>query len=124
MFAMRNPWGMSAGVGLALGATAGTVLADPAPFDPAIDVQTFQYAIGPKTFFTVADGDVAVTKQLAVDAMVTYLTRPFTVYNVDPAMPDKVGTERTNVVDHVAEMQITAAYGINDKLQVGVNLPV
>src|SRR4051812_15583065 len=121
---MRNPWGMSAVLGFALVATTGTVLADPPPFDPAIDVQTFNYAIGPKTFFTVSDGDVAAPKQLAVDALVTYLTRPFTVYNYDPTMPDVVGTERSDVVDHVAAMQITAAYGINDKLQVGANLPI
>jgi hypothetical protein len=28
-------------------------------FDSAIDVQTFEYAIGPKTFFSVNDADVA-----------------------------------------------------------------
>jgi len=115
---------MGAGIGLALLAVSSPALAEDPPFDPSIDLQTFEYAIGPKTFFTVSDGDVAAPKQIAVDAMVTYLTRPFTVYNVDPTMPDQVGTERTQVVKSVAAMQITAAYGVNDKLQVGANLPI
>ena len=122
---MRNPWGMGAALGLAIVvASTSSAPADPPPFDTAIDVQTFNYAIGPKTFFTVSDGDVAAPKQLALDALVTYLTRPFTVYKYDPAMPDTVGAERTRVVNSVTEMQITAAYGVNDKLQVGANLPL
>ena len=86
MSAMRNPWGMSAVLALAIVANSSSAFADP-PFDTAIDVQTFNYAIGPKTFFTVSDGDVATPKQLAVDALITYLTKPFTVYNYDPAAP-------------------------------------
>ncbi|MBA3458427.1 MAG: thrombospondin type 3 repeat-containing protein [Deltaproteobacteria bacterium] len=121
---MRNPWGMSAVLGLAIVASTGTALAQSPPFDSSIDLQTFEYAIGPKTFFTVSDGDVAAPKQLSVDAMVTYLTRPFTIYNVDPANPDQVGSERTVVVKHIAAMQITAAYGVNEKLMVGANLPI
>ena len=120
---MRNPWGMGAALTVAIVATASTASADP-PFDTAIDVQTFNYAIGPKTFFTVSDGDVAAPKQLAVDALVTYLTKPFTVYNYDPAKPDTVGSERTQVVKSLTAMQVTAAYGVNDKLQVGANLPI
>jgi outer membrane protein OmpA-like peptidoglycan-associated protein len=123
MNAMRNPWGMSAVLALAIVATSSSASAD-APFDTAIDVQTFNYAIGPKTFFTVSDGDVAAPKQLAVDALVTYLTKPFTVYNYDPANPDVVGSERTQVVKSLTAMQITAAYGVNEKLQVGANLPI
>jgi outer membrane protein OmpA-like peptidoglycan-associated protein len=115
---------MSAGLGLAIViATTSSAPADP-PFDPAIDVQTFDYAIGPKTFFTVSDADVAAPKQLAVDALVTYLTKPFSVFTFDPANPGVVGKERTTVVQSLTEMQITAAYGVNDKLQVGVNLPL
>ncbi|HET7504874.1 MAG TPA: hypothetical protein VFK02_27815, partial [Kofleriaceae bacterium] len=60
------------------------------PFDSAVDVQTFEYAIGPKTFFTVADGDVAARDQLAVDALVTFLTKPFQIYNVDSTHHDMV----------------------------------
>ena len=115
---------MGAVLALAIVASPSTAPADPPPFDSAIDVQTFNYAIGPKSFFTVSDGDVAAPKQLAVDALLTYLTRPFTVYNVDPMDPNVVGKERTNVVDHIAAMQITGAYGINDKLQVGARLPI
>jgi OOP family OmpA-OmpF porin len=94
------------------------------PNDRAIDVQMFEYAIGPKTFLTVSDGDVAMQKQLAVDALITYLTKPFSIYNYDPENPDMVGTERTTVVESLAAAQLTAAYGITDRFQVGVNLPI
>ncbi|HEY4176742.1 MAG TPA: transporter [Kofleriaceae bacterium] len=120
-----HPRGISAAFAIALvGSMAGVASAQSAPFDPAIDVQTFEYAIGPKTFFTVSNADVADKNQLAVDATVNYLTDPFTIYNVDPADPNAVGSERTKVVDYVAAMQITAAYGVTDKLQLGVNLPI
>ena len=99
---MRKLWGM--GAVLASVALPVVASADP-PFDPSIDVQTFEYAIGPKTFFTVADGDIAQTKQLAVDALVTFLTRPFTIYNVDPAMPDQLGGERTQVVNNLTAQE-------------------
>jgi len=121
---MRKPSALSAILGLALVATSGTAAAQSPPFDPAIDVQTFEYAVGPKTFFTVSNADVAAPDQLAVDAVVTFLTKPFTIYNVDPSMPDTVGTERTAVVETMAAAQITAAYGITDRLQIGANLPV
>src|SRR5688572_14087945 len=115
------------GIGVALVAAAtSTTLAQPSeiPNDRAIDVQTFEYAIGPKTFFTVSDADVADKKQLAIDALVTYLTKPFKIYNYDPENPDVVGSERTTVVDSLAAAQITAAYGVTEKFQLGVNLPI
>ncbi|MGE0402603.1 MAG: transporter, partial [Kofleriaceae bacterium] len=118
-----HPRGISAVFACVLALT-GTAAAQEAPFDPAIDVQTFEYAIGPKSFFTVSNADVAEPKQLAVDALVTYLTRPFTIYNVDKDNPDVITGERTRVVTSLAAMQITAAYGITDKLQIGANLPV
>jgi hypothetical protein len=95
----------------------------PAPFDPAIDVQTFDYAIGPKSFFTVSDADVADKKQLAVDALVTFMTQPFKIYDVDKDTGEITGT-RTTVVESVTAMQLTAAYGINERLQIGANLPL
>jgi OmpA-OmpF porin, OOP family len=115
---MRFLWGLAAA---GTCATAGLARAD-IPDDRAIDVQTFEYAIGPKTFFTVGDADVAAKRQLAIDALVTYLTKPFKVYNVDPG--NMVGSERTTVVDSLAAAQITGAYGVTDKLQLGVNLPL
>ena len=96
--------------------------AEPPPFDSAIDVQTFEYAIGPKTFFTVADADVADQKQLAMDALFTYLTKPFKVFNVNP--DDTVGSERVVVVESLAQLQLTAAYGIKDKIHIGAKLPL
>jgi OOP family OmpA-OmpF porin len=121
---MRTSWGISAAVGLAFVAIPGSAFAQQAepPFDAAIDVQTFEYAIGPKTFFTVADADVADKKQLAVDALFTYLTKPFKVFNVTP--DDMVGTERVTVVESLAAAQVTAAYGITDKIHIGAKLPL
>jgi hypothetical protein len=121
---MRKFWGLGAAAWLASVAFPAVATAQDAPFDPAIDVQTFEYAIGPKTFFTVADGDIAQKKQLAVDALVTFLSRPFTVYNYDTSMPDQLGSERTVVVNNLTALQLTAAYGLTDKLQIGANLPV
>jgi hypothetical protein len=92
------------------------------PNDDAIDVQLFNYSIGPKTFFSVDNGSVADKKQLALDALVTFLTNPFTIYNTT-ANGTKVGTERDQVVSSLTVMQLTGAYGVTDKIQVGANLP-
>jgi hypothetical protein len=94
------------------------------PFDPAIDVQTFEYAVGPKTFITVADGDIAARDQLAVDALVTFLTKPFKIYNVDRTNRDRITGTRTTVVSSMTAAQLTAAYGMTDRLQLGANLPI
>ena len=94
------------------------------PFDSAIDVQTFAYAVGPKTFVTVADGDVTARDQLAVDATVTFLTKPFKIYDVDPDHPDRVTGTRTTVISSMTEAQLTAAYGVTDRFQIGANLPI
>jgi hypothetical protein len=116
------------GVGVAAAfavAAPGAAVAQPAPpFDSAIDVQTFEYAVGPKTFFTVADGDVAARDQLSVDALVTFLTRPFQIYNVDATNPNMVTGTRTTVIKSMTAAQLTAAYGVTDRLQLGVNLPI
>lgn len=118
---MRLPRGI--GAALALGFVATSAHAESPPFDPAIDVQLYDYAIGPKTFFSVTDGDVAQRKQLAVDFFITYLTNPFTVYNVAPGEDMITGT-RTQVVKSVLAGQLSGAYGITDKLQLGVMLPM
>ncbi len=94
------------------------------PFDSAIDVQTFEYAVGPKTFVTVADGDVVAHDQLAVDALVTFLTKPFKIYNVDDKNGDMITGTRTTVISSMTAAQLTAAYGLSDKLQLGFNLPI
>ncbi len=123
--AMRNPWGIGAIVALAfVSLRGGNAAAEDPPFDDAIDVQTFHYAIGPKTFFTVADADVADKHQLAFDALFTYLTKPFKIYNVDPNDNETITGPRTTVIDSLAAAQLTAAYGITDKIHVGANLPL
>ncbi len=93
------------------------------PNDRAIDVQTFEYAIGPKMLFTVADAEVAAKRQLAVDALITFMTAPFKIYNVDRDTGE-VGEERTTVVESITSAQLTVAYGIDDRFQVGANLPI
>ncbi len=98
--------------------------AAPPPYDPAIDVELFQYAIGPKTFFTVSDAETADKKQLAMDALVTFVSDPFTIYNVSTQNSNAITGVRDQVITSLTEMQITGAYGISDKLQVGFNLPV
>ncbi|HEX5057805.1 MAG TPA: transporter, partial [Kofleriaceae bacterium] len=98
--------------------------ADDPPDDRAIDVQLMDYAIGPKSFFTVANADVADKKQLALDAFVTFLTKPFTVYTTDGAMDPMITGTRVRVVDSVTAAQLSAAYGINDKIQIGATLPI
>ncbi len=125
MRTLRGRGALAAGLVLAATtatSTASAQSADP-PYDPAIDVQLFQYAIGPKTFFTVADADVGAKRQLSMDFLVTFLTKPFTVYNVsdDGGM---ITTERTQVVDQMVAGQIAAAYGLTDKIQLGASLPV
>src|SRR5512135_1772581 len=95
------------------------------PYDSAIDVQNFDYSIGPKQFFTVDSADVADKKQLALDAVITFMKDPFVVYNTDGASTDpKIMSTRDTVVSTMTAAQITGAYGINDKLQVGANLPL
>jgi hypothetical protein len=92
------------------------------PADRAIDIENFDYSIGPKTFFSVDNGAVADKKQLALDALVTFLSNPFTIYNT-VNNGTQIGTQRDQVVSSLTEMQLTAAYGITDKIQLGANLP-
>src|SRR3569833_2369237 len=93
------------------------------PADRALDIENFDYSIGPKTFFSVDNGAIADKKHLALDALVTFLTNPFTIYNtVDNGT--QIGPQRDQVVSSLTEMQLTAAYGITDKIQLGANLPI
>ncbi len=117
---MRKPRGV--GAVIAVGLLAGTARAD-IPDDRAIDVQTFEYAIGPKSFFSVADADVAAKRQLAVDALIDVNTDPFKIYNVDQTTGDITDT-RATVVGSMVTMQLTGAYGIDESTQVGASLPV
>jgi hypothetical protein len=93
------------------------------PYDPAIDVQLFEYATGPKSFFAVADADVSQKDQLALDVFFTFLTNPFTVYDVAPGTNELEGA-RTRVVSSMLTAELGGAYGLTDRLQLGVTLPV
>src|ERR1043166_5918355 len=108
----RSQGGCALGA-LAIAALPAVALAQSKPpFDAAIDVQTFEYAVGPKTFVTVADGDVADREQLAVDALVTFLTKPFKIYNLDPNDHTKIIGTRTTVISSMTSAQITPGYGL------------
>ena len=120
---MRHLGGLGAAAIVLLG-TARVASAQVAPpHDDGIDLQLFDYAIGPKTFFTVDNADVATPKALALDAMVTFLTSPLTVYNSSGSTHTMIGTTRDEVVQTLTEMQLTGAYGLTDKIQVGASLP-
>jgi hypothetical protein len=98
-------------------------LAQSPPDDRAIDVQTFEYAIGPKSFFSVADADVAAKGQLAIDALISVMTEPFKIYDIDEETGEIEGT-RTNVIDSMVTMQLTGAYGLDENTQLGASLPI
>jgi hypothetical protein len=94
------------------------------PSDSAIDVQMFDYSIGPKTFFSVDNGSVADKHQLALDALVTFISNPFTVYNTTQNSNGvQIGSTRDQVVSSLTEMQLSGAYGLTDKIQLGASLP-
>src|SRR5688572_32406501 len=104
---MHKPRWVVAVIGLLASSTALAQNAD-IPDDRAIDVQTFEYAIGPKSFLSVADADVAVKRQFAFDALITVMTEPFKIYDVDEETGDIEGT-RTTVVESMVTMQLTGA---------------
>src|SRR5262245_36729914 len=120
----RGLWRVAVMVAIACGAMPVARAQSTPPYDPAIDVQTFEYAIGPKTFFTVADGDVTARTQLALDALVTFLTKPLQIYNLDSSNPNMITGARTTVISSMTAAQLTAAYGLTDRLQLGANLPI
>jgi OOP family OmpA-OmpF porin len=99
--------------------------AEPPPFDHAIDINLFDYAAGPKTFFTVPDADVALHRQLTFDVLFTVLTHPFTVYNVDNTGTEPmVGDTRTDVIKRMLAGALVGAYGLTDGIELDVTLPV
>ena len=111
-------------VGLGLGGLAARAHAQEAPpFDPAIEIQLFDYALGPKTFFAVNDARIMAPKQFTFDFLVTFLSNPFTVYNVDDS-DDTITDERTAVVERILAGDLSGAYGLNDRFQLGVSLPM
>ncbi len=127
MASMRK-WGSRASVAAAFVCfVAGTATAQNAdgeyPYDSAIDVQLFEYTAGPKTFLSVEDASVAANKQMAFDFMLTFLSSPFVVYNVDDNGEEITGT-RTEVVGSMLAGQISGAYGLKDRYQIGVALPL
>src|SRR5262249_51644717 len=76
----------------------------------------------------VDNASTADQKQLALDALVTFLTNPFVVYRTDGATDPSIvcGSPECpydRVVKTLTVAQLSGAYGITDKIQVGANLP-
>jgi|GEM_PF-596148 len=92
------------------------------PFDRQVAVQLFEYATGPHSFMTVPDADTTGDGQYTVDFLVTFLTDPFTVYEVDEN--DELGNPRTRVVESVLAGEINGSYGFGKRLQIGAALPL
>ncbi len=97
---------------VSLAAAAGTAAARP-PYDPAVDVQLFELAIGPEPFFTVDGADVVERHELAFDAAYTLETDPF-------VLP----SPHAEVVRDLTTAQLGAAFGLFGGIQVGAALPV
>ncbi len=93
------------------------------PFDQAINLQLFNSAVGPKTFMTVDDASIADKGRFNVDFMMTFLTDPFTIYEVDEAN-DSLDAPLTEVVSQLFAGDLSGAYGLTDKLHLGVSLPL
>jgi OmpA-OmpF porin, OOP family len=93
------------------------------PYDPAVDVQLFEYAVGPKSFFSTDDGGVANARQFTADAMFTFITDPFVIYDVNEINNELVST-RTAVIQNLLAGELSGAYGVNGKLQIGAALPL
>ncbi|HEY2902924.1 MAG TPA: hypothetical protein VGL59_20240, partial [Polyangia bacterium] len=85
--------------------------------DKSLDVQLFQPAIGPRNFLTVDGAEVARHKQAAFGLMLNYQDRPY-VLSTKGAMPSS-----TNVVESQAVANLSAAVGLFDRLQLGLDLP-
>lgn len=93
------------------------------PYDPAIDVQLFDLSPGPKSFMSVGDGSLSHKKQFSLDFLLTFLTDPFVIYNVDENQ-EEIREQRTDVVSSIFAGQLVGAYGLTRDLQLGVNLPL
>ncbi len=93
------------------------------PYDPAIELQLLELPAGPKTFLAVADADVIMPRQLALDVMFTFLTNPFVIYDVAPG-EDRLESQRTRVVRSISAIELAAAYGLSERLQLNIALPM
>ena len=117
-------WVAASVAGLVLSLGMSTSYAQDPPFDPAIDLQLFEYAVGPRTFLTVSDADVSNKNQISADFLITFLTSPFTIYTLDGMDGEIVGEARSKVVSNLVAGELNAAYGLSSKMQVGVALPL
>ena len=118
---MRHSRGLGAVVVCALVAIPAASQAQSA--DKSIDVQMFDYSIGPKSFFSVDNGQIAKEQTLSLDFLVTYLTTPFVVYNSSGPNNTSITNTRDEVIQNATIGQLTGAYGVTDKIQIGANLP-
>jgi hypothetical protein len=85
--------------------------------DRTIDAQLFQTAIGPRNFLTVDGAEVPEHKRLSFGLTLNYQRRPYQTFTTGT-------TEGTsNLINHQATGELTAAIGLFDRFQVGVAVP-
>jgi hypothetical protein len=119
-----HTWGVRAGlaVGLLVACSSEALAQGAPPADTAIDLQLFEPAAGSVSFITVADTTLAAPGQLALGMMLTFLSNPLTIYNVDA--DDALEGDRTNVVSSIAAGELHGSYGLTRELQLQAALPV
>jgi OmpA-OmpF porin, OOP family len=100
-----------------------TASAQEIPYDPNVDAQLFEYQIGPKSFFAVDDATIAADQQLALDFMLTFLRNPVKVYNVADDS-DVITGDRTFIVKNMLAGEVSGAYGLKGRFQLGLALPL
>jgi OmpA-OmpF porin, OOP family len=106
--------------GALLAAVGGQAAAQEASGD--IELQFFQPAVGPRSYFTVDGAETMAPKQFQVELSLTYMTSPLRVYNVPDQM--NLGTTRSDVVESIFAGQLAGAYGIRDGLHLAAVLPL
>jgi hypothetical protein len=118
-------WGTRVGLAICLcsGSTMASAQEADVPYDPNVEVQLFEFAIGPKSYFAVDDASLAGDKQLSLDFMLTFLKNPFTIYNLADDEETITG-ERSKVVESMLAGELSAGYGLKERYQVGLALPV
>src|SRR5579872_3523174 len=87
------------------------------PADKSLDVQLFQPAIGPRNFLTVDAAEVPGSKQVGFGLILNYQDRPYVLTTKRP-MP-----ATATLVSSQMTANLSAAVGLYDRLQLGVDLP-
>jgi hypothetical protein len=91
------------------------------PVDQALELQQFSPAAGNQRFLTTRDGQVLGHRQLELGLTLMYASGALTIYNV---ADDGSLSERNEVVSAIMGAVLGGAYGLTDRLQLGLILPI